>query len=119
MDPKQKIALQWQEHIYEVAIRQPYPGQWENTETKAKFAASLTDEPKPIRFYLCESVVEFAAPEMIHLYLEKFFQRIFSLGESTNKNNVSYFKIHESDDYGATVILINNEEARIQLERSL
>lgn len=118
MDPQQKITLQWQEHIYEVAIRQPYPGQWENTETRAKFASSLTDEPKPIVFYLCESVVEPLAPDSIHPYLEKLFERKFSLGESTNKNNVSYFRIHESDDYGATVILVNNEEVRIQLERS-
>lgn len=119
MNPKQKITLQWQEHIYEVAIRQPYPGQWENRETRAKFAAFLTDEAKPIRLYLCESVVEPTAPEVIHPYLEKLFERKFSLGESTNKNNVLYFKIHESDDYGATIILINNEEVRIQLERSL
>ena len=119
MKPKEKIKLQWQNHIYEVDIEQPSNDQFENTKTRTNFASSIDDEPKKIAFYLYESLMEPMAPDSIHPYLEKLFQRKFSVGNITDKNQVSYFKIHESDDYGATVILINNDEARIQLERSL
>jgi hypothetical protein len=88
-------------------------------ENKEKFASSINDEPKQIAFYLCESLMEPIATDSIHLYLEKLFKREFSVGCITNKDEVSYFKIYESNDYGATVILVNNNEARMQLERSL
>jgi hypothetical protein len=119
MEPKEKIKLQWQNHIYEVGIEHPWPGQFENTETRAKFAESIDDEPKQIAFYLYESLMESTDPELIHPYLEKLFQIKFSIGSIINKNQVLYFKIHESSDHGATVIIINNNEARMQLERSL
>ncbi len=118
MKPKDKIYLKWQNNIYEVGIEKPLlPG---NNETRANFSSVIDDEPKPICFYLCESLMEPTDPDVIHPYLQKLFQRKFSVGElKTDKNQVSFFKIYESDDYGASSIWINNNEARIQFARSL
>ncbi|MEI7557583.1 MAG: hypothetical protein WCJ45_01740 [bacterium] len=119
MTPKEKIHLQWQDHIYEVGIQQPWPGQCENDETRADFASNIDDIPKQIALYLCGSLLEPSAPDLIHPYLAKLFQRKFSVGYHTvrDTNHVTYFRLYESDDYGSTVILINNSEARIQFER--
>jgi hypothetical protein len=116
MKPKEKIKLQWRDHTYEVGIAPPLPG---NDETRTEFSSRINDEPKQIAFYLCESLMEPTAPESIHSYLEKLFKRKFSVGDATNKNKVEYFEIYESNDYGASRILISNNEARIQFERSL
>jgi len=119
MKLKEKIKLQWQNHTYEVGIQQPWPGQIDNAEIRAKFTSSIDDKPKQIAFYLCESLMEPMAPDLIHPHLEKLFQRKFSVGDIKNTNEGSYFTIHNSDDYGMTVILINNNEAKMQLDRAL
>lgn len=111
----EKIKLQWQNHIYELDIKQPWATQHDNAEARAQLASSIDDEPKQIVFCLCESIMEPTAPDSIHPYLEKILKRRFSVGDITDKNGETCFKLYESTEHGTTVMWINNSEARIEL----
>ncbi len=111
----EKIKLQWQDHIYELDIKQPWATQHDNVEARTKLASCIDDKPKQIVFYLHESIMEPLAPGLLHPYLEKILKSRFSVGEMMDKNEEIYFKIYEATDYGATVMWINNSEARIEL----
>lgn len=92
--------------------------QFNSDETIKKFNA-INDEPKQISFYLFGSLMQAKEPNLLHSYFEKIFKKTFSIGYHTEKDEDKneYLKIHESDDYGSTVIWVNDNEARIQLER--
>lgn len=120
MEYKNSFTLKWQNKVYEVKIKHPWPGQDENKEVRSMFAMTIDEKPKQLAFYLNGSLMEPKEPDLINPYLEKLFKITFTVGGiKENENKIAYFQLFESSDYGATTIWVSNNEARMEFKRSL